>query len=718
MASSREKKHIEAAIKAKEPIIAPAENDNDENDEQYKKRLRSIWRALTSADAVTQKQIIADLDEKTARDLRKFQNPYKKPVFVNDKYKLLVVGMVNLKEKYWRRFTMTAMIGFLYRMLDEFEPADMKSYPSEDDPLFANEYNKVLQEFERNKPERNLKKAIEESSARIEKLKTEGGSPDLAKEVQDNFILRAKLLRYRQFYNKKDLVAIVDTLEATTRDLRQAEHRLTDVIEELSIFRSKLKRKLLQDAGKSDELKALDQSEFGAAMELAQTMAKEKKTVNDMTKEQIADRERMSKHILLAEDMRKPTSYFESHVVEAQGKVATANDNLDKLRKSEYTHREARIRLETTVKDINHAIDELKSEYVKVFGKTANTSNLDVEVVRYPTTPEEHDALADSVKAKLNIKMTREEYVEVRRAQVEEFLNTWFKYNPDNHVRAAWCPDFLDPEKRPKGEDLEKQRKEAETKHCRSLQPPNDSFFRIDRYIENNYSELRQATDDVYCERSDIEEGVIPYETFEGKDPEEVDKKAQEFCRKYAGEVDIDMKTLRFGRWNLTAPLKQNLEKRDFFTKENEILKRIVDRSQLDAKEGMKIVKQRAKEMKRKNEAEHGKHEMPDAVRKAQTAELEKAGAKSTAQLEKAFTDMEKNIPRDEDVSKKDELEVGVHVIKPEFSGRRRIRGRSEVWKFHTPTEKQEEGSVKIMTPGQFHTELNNSEIKEMLNTI
>lgn len=699
--------NIKAAIARQEPIIG-IKDEAEASEAEYKARIKKLWRMIKDADADTRAKIINELDEKTVTDLRTFQNPYRKPVFAGDRYRLLSYGIINLPEKYAQRLAMTTVVGFLYRMLDEYEPEDGGLYPSENDPEFSNMYNIKLQEFEKAKPERLLRQAIEVSNAKIAKLReTDPKSPELIKEAQHIFVLRAKLLRYQEFYLNKDLVSLDDAVTTMTRDLKQTNFELKDAQERLSCSKSKHRRRVMIEEGRSAEIDALDAQEFPEERKLADIMRERKLSVKDMTKAQLEARQRWMDHILVAEDLKRPVKYFESEIDVSNGKIQTSTAKIAdleaKIAKSNLIQKD----LEAKKAAVKAAQTALKSEFSKMFGVIGNLAILDVEVERCETTPEEHDQLANEVKAQLKISMTREEYFEQRRQQIEDFLNTWFKYNPDNHVRAGWSPDFLDPEKRPKThEEREKIRKEVETKYCRSVVPPNDSFARLNRYFENNYQALRQATDDIYDERSDFEPAIVPYEVFEGKNPEAVDKAASEFNRKVADEVEGDIYTVRFGIWNIIAPFAPNLEKRDFFTKKNELIKRIIERNQIDQKEGANLMKQRQKKMKSKNEEQYGKHEMPEAVRKSQTAELEKHGAKSTDQLERELARKERvkidptAIPRDEEVSKQDELEIGVHHIKPEFTGRRRVRGRTEAWKFHIPTEK-EEGTATVMTPSQ-----------------
>lgn len=90
--------------------------------ETFDEDLNKLWNIIKNADQETRKKIISGLDEKTTFLLRTRQNPYQKPVYKGNKNKILCFNVINLREKYLQRFAMTSLIGFMYRMLDEFEP--------------------------------------------------------------------------------------------------------------------------------------------------------------------------------------------------------------------------------------------------------------------------------------------------------------------------------------------------------------------------------------------------------------------------------------------------------------------------------------------------------------------------------------------------------------------------------------------------------------------
>src|SRR6185437_5433538 len=95
---------------------------------------------------------------------------------------------------------------------------------------------------------------------------------------------------------------------------------------------------------------------------------------------------------------------------------------------------------------------ELKEEYNKLH-KQSNKSKSkkksdkthpldDVEIDKYEPSEEELDKIAESVKKELNIKETAEEHTEKIQNIIQEFMDKYFRYNPDNHVRCAYKPNY------------------------------------------------------------------------------------------------------------------------------------------------------------------------------------------------------------------------------------------------------------------------------------
>ncbi|MCE7960462.1 MAG: hypothetical protein DYH06_21385, partial [Acidobacteria bacterium ACB2] len=138
--------------------------------------------------------------------------------------------------------------------------------------------------------------------------------------------------------------------------------------------------------------------------------------------------------------------------------------------------------------------------------------------------------------------------------------------------------------------------------------PPQDTFHRWGYYVEVNYEELRTITEALYPERPDLDWAIALWDVFEGS-PKEVDAAFEKHCQRYQDEVPSAIKALEFGSWSLLADFKENRKKIQFFNKNTEVLKRILDRHADDKRIGAELMRNRVRQTKARNIAEDG----PDA---------------------------------------------------------------------------------------------------------
>jgi hypothetical protein len=143
--------------------------------------------------------------------------------------------------------------------------------------------------------------------------------------------------------------------------------------------------------------------------------------------------------------------------------------------------------------------------------------------------------------------------------------------------------------------------------------PPQDTFHRWNYYTEVNYEELRTITEAIYPEKSDLDWAIALWDVFEGTEAE-VDAAFQKHCQRYQDEVPSSIKALDFGCWSLLADFKENRKKIQFYNKNTEVIKRILDRHAEDKRLGADLMRNRVRHAKAKNIAEEG----PDAPGLAQ----------------------------------------------------------------------------------------------------
>lgn len=142
--------------------------------------------------------------------------------------------------------------------------------------------------------------------------------------------------------------------------------------------------------------------------------------------------------------------------------------------------------------------------------------------------------------------------------------------------------------------------KSSPARAAATVVPPQDTFHRWAYYTEVNFEELRTATEAIYHERPDLEMAMILYETFEGTRAE-VDSKFETFRAKHEDEVISDIKGVDFGGWTLLGDFKENRSKLQFYNKHTDVLKRILDRHAQDKKLGQELMRDRVRKLKREN---------------------------------------------------------------------------------------------------------------------
>jgi hypothetical protein len=138
--------------------------------------------------------------------------------------------------------------------------------------------------------------------------------------------------------------------------------------------------------------------------------------------------------------------------------------------------------------------------------------------------------------------------------------------------------------------------------------PPQDTFHRWNYFTEVNYEEIRTITECLYPERPDLDWAVAIWTTFKGTD-EELDKQFNDYCQKHQDELPSSIRSIEIGKWTLLGDFKENRKNLQFYNKNTEVLKRIIDRHTEDKKIGTELMRNRVRQVKAKNIEEEG----PDA---------------------------------------------------------------------------------------------------------
>lgn len=132
----------------------------------------------------------------------------------------------------------------------------------------------------------------------------------------------------------------------------------------------------------------------------------------------------------------------------------------------------------------------------------------------------------------------------------------------------------------------------AETLAAFEKMPPSDVFYHFDRYVTNNYEVLREATEALYVERPDIEFSIQVLSAH--KTPND----ARDYLIRRQGELRSDTITVQSGPITLLGPFKQNRDRVDFYNKNTEVLRQMMDQLELDEKLGKDLMEKQIKKKK------------------------------------------------------------------------------------------------------------------------
>jgi len=236
---------------------------------------------------------------------------------------------------------------------------------------------------------------------------------------------------------------------------------------------------------------------------------------------------------------------------------------------------------------------------------------------------QDEDAYVDpNVRAQLKNVPIDDLAPETKQAVIKEFLDHWFEFNPDNHVKASY--DMNSAKRNPNAATEFPLRNPSATPSTQSSvptaqpvstetegisatvpevlqhRPPIDTFHRLNRYTEAHYEQLRKATTLIYHDEPEFELAINIYDTFNTLD------EAKAFQTKHADEVITAIKTVKHATWVLTGPFKENREKVEFFNKNTQIMEGIFAQLEQDTKLGADLMRKRVKVKKAQNVAETG----------------------------------------------------------------------------------------------------------------
>jgi hypothetical protein len=173
-----------------------------------------------------------------------------------------------------------------------------------------------------------------------------------------------------------------------------------------------------------------------------------------------------------------------------------------------------------------------------------------------------------------------------KRFIIRQFLDDQFRFNPDKHVRSSYVNTSAN------------RTASAGAAYVDKFTPPDDTLHNFQYYLDSNYEEIRGVTERIYRVRPDLEVAILPYADF----PSE--QEADGFVSRNKDSVIADIRTLKYGKWNLIEAFKANRDRIEAYrgTIVEDILQQIKD----DTKVGAELVRDKATRRARSTLKEFG----------------------------------------------------------------------------------------------------------------
>lgn len=170
-----------------------------------------------------------------------------------------------------------------------------------------------------------------------------------------------------------------------------------------------------------------------------------------------------------------------------------------------------------------------------------------------------------------------------------------------------------------------------------AIEPPSDVFYHWNRYLSNNFEQLREATNQLYNIKAGLEYCLIYYGSHASEE------EAKNWRIAHNDEFRAEVQTVRNNGITFLGPFKQNRERAEFFNKNTAVLEEMLSQIESDHKLGKDLMEKKVKIQKGKNIAEAGPDAPGLADYKKTMCTINKLGAKDILskeekeELESAF---------------------------------------------------------------------------------
>jgi len=134
----------------------------------------------------------------------------------------------------------------------------------------------------------------------------------------------------------------------------------------------------------------------------------------------------------------------------------------------------------------------------------------------------------------------------------------------------------------------------------RNVLPSADYFYHFSRFLSRFYKPLHKGTIDLYAEKHDVDIAFAIWDQYTDEN------EANEFRHKHKNDSSFVINTIRNNGWVFTGPWEQNKERMEYYNKNTDIMKAMIDKKIEDNKMVEDMVHNRVRIAKEKNVAEVG----------------------------------------------------------------------------------------------------------------
>tara|TARA_B110000908_G_scaffold113440_1_gene133078 strand:+ start:3202 stop:5247 length:2046 start_codon:yes stop_codon:yes gene_type:complete len=574
----------------------------------------ALWKDLINdPDKIYQDKTI---DNETLIKLQKKINPYSYQKEIEEVteedpiQKVALVSYTNLDEDYQRRFLMTSLIGFIYRMYNEYnlEPDALKY----DTLAYTNDKFKDVEIHGMYTLEKlegyivNIEKYVRENRIKTDEHDEQAA---LIKRMQDagKDFPEEQLEEFRNNHEKK-MMTIDYILNHILNEMGEDAKRRMDTITN-NCNSHDILHLTIEDAKEVSTKARQLVSDYRSVQHDAELLKNKILSIelsegdDKVTSEDRVLIKKYEQDLLLLN--YKLTLFFTNVGEDAKYRKAGTvkycskyNDILDTIRESGYNPKEVDTLQAIPEPFIKSHIGKFLDKYFEYNPDEHVRSSFDDEKLSKDARYDQHDPSRPTMKLLKARSEIEDGDIKDVLADRETYNAAMFllNKNPELLKKLAADPDGF----------KEKLTPIREAHELIEKIPPADTFHRWNYYAEVNMEEIRNVVSTVYHEKPLLDFALIVYDTIEGTESE-VKEKKRKWISKYNEELCSDLKVVKLDNWTLLGNFKENRKEIDFYNRHTEVLKRIMDKHEEDKKLGGDLMKKRVRKTKEKNIKEQGR---------------------------------------------------------------------------------------------------------------